>query len=252
MTNRVADQGHDLLQRLTTLEIGTLTEPSSLALKAPPVADQVAEVLMCWSEAVAGTTAGSSQLNRSDGAPLSFSAVARLADEELGTQGERSIEAADRRPPNEHQVARVDVLQRISLGGRRAAEILDRVGGTVEDTRERLDEPAVAAGSSASRIAIHIDATKLSADEVLFFRKSWELGASQYLVRTRVSLTGDITSWVARPAVDGSAPELIDLHRAMVESSLDHWRFLMTTVSQFISMLAGFFFGWHRSSTPGS
>lgn len=252
MTNLVAEQGQNLLQRLTTLDISTICEASALPLKAPPVATQASEVLQTWRSVVAGPALDARLAGPGAESPTTFAEVAARADRLL----RRSAIDAERSEEGERSVglslAERELLQRIQSEGTRAAAILERVGGREAPAPlapHRHDERALGIRDT---VEVHLDPAKLRPDDVMFFRKNWEVRTASIAARTTVSLSGDITSWISSDPAEGTRGELLALHQQMVDASLGQWAFLMTTVSQFISTLAGFFFGSLRRSAHGS
>jgi hypothetical protein len=85
-------------------------------------------------------------------------------------------------------------------------------------------------------------------EDAVVKKTSNELTCDKIIARTWMGIDGDIIMLL--PATDPINPELLELHRANVDLSLQNWRYILETVVKVIALLSPFIPGSQQASPP--
>lgn len=82
----------------------------------------------------------------------------------------------------------------------------------------------------------------LRSDEIITIRKIWDVGTETVMMQTVAQLDGDVITRIQRGRESAANKAIHDLHREAVGTALEHWQFLVRTVSEFLTESVRSFF----------
>ena len=93
--------------------------------------------------------------------------------------------------------------------------------------------------SLADMNAVKVADLPMEAVEVMHIGKAWELGTSDILFQTKISLSGDVTNRISEVYLAGMDTALLEIHQKAVNTSISFWTGLLKAVAEFAAGAVG-------------